>query len=120
VFAAEHLAHLEIRDALLDGVGLRDALGDRIGIALDGKLEEDVGVVELAPLALPAVERRRQLRALALDLLRPLAIVPEVGLPDLLVQRLQTGLRSRDVKDAPEASRDAARASPVDPSARSS
>jgi hypothetical protein len=118
VLAAEHLPHLEIRDALVDGAGFLIALLERVGIALDGELEEDVGVVELGALALPAVERRRQLRAFALDLLRALVVVPEIRLADQLVERPQARFRAGDVKDAPEGSRGGARAPRVCPSAR--
>jgi hypothetical protein len=109
VLTAEHLAHLEVRDARVEGVGLGDALGERVRIAFDGQLEEDIGVVELAALALPAVEPRRQLRALALDLLRPLVVVPEIRLANLLVENFEARFRSGNVKDAPEASRAGAR-----------
>jgi hypothetical protein len=115
VFAAQHLPHLEVADAFVERVGLGDALGERVGITLDGELVEDVRVVELAPLLLPAVERRRQLRALALDLLRLLVVVPEIGLTDELVERREARFGARDVKDAPEASPDAVRARTVAP-----
>jgi hypothetical protein len=118
VLAAEHLPHLEAGDALVEGVGLGNALGQRVGVAFDGELEEDVRVVELGALALPTLERRRQVRALALDLLRALVVVPEVRLADDLVERRQARFGPRDVKDAPEASRDAVRATPTAPSAR--
>jgi len=115
VLAAEHLPHLEVADAFVEGVGLGDPLGQRIGVAFDGELEEDVGVVELGALALPALEPRRQLRTFTLDLLRPLVVVPEVRLADELVERRQARFGPRDVKDAPEASRDAVRARPIAP-----
>ena len=90
VLAAEHLTHLEAGDALVDALRLLGhAFRERVRVAFDGELEEDAGVVELAALALPAVERRGQLRAFTLDLLGPLVIVPEVGLPDLLVEDLR-------------------------------
>jgi hypothetical protein len=120
VLAAEHLTHLEVGDALVDGFGLGHAFRERVRVAFDGELEEDAGVVELAALALPAVERRGQLRAFTLDLLGPLVIVPEVGLPDLLVEDLEARFGSRDVKDAPAASRGASPTPSTAPSARSS
>jgi len=120
VLAAEHLPHLEVADALVDGVGLGNALGERVGVAFDGELEEHGSVVELAPLAFPAVERRRQMRALALDLLRALVVVPEVGLAYLLVELPEARFGAGDVKDAPEGFRDDAPTPPTVPSARSS
>ena len=108
VLAAQHLPHLEVGDALVDLIGFGHAFRERVGVTLDGELVKDVGVVELDPLALPAVERRRQLRALALDLLSALVIVPKIGLPDLSVEIQQPRFGAGDVKDAPVASRDAA------------
>jgi hypothetical protein len=115
VLAPEHLAHLERADALVDDVGFGDRLGERVGVAFDRELEEDARVVELTALALPALERRRQLGALALDLLRPLVVVPELGAAYFLVENLEPSLGARNVKDAPEALRDGARAPPAGP-----
>jgi hypothetical protein len=115
VLAAQHLTHLERADTLVDGVGLRDRLGERVGVPLDRELEEDARVVELTALALPALQGRRQLRALALDLLCPLVVVPELGTADLLVELPQARFGAGDVKDAPGALRDDARAPPIDP-----
>jgi hypothetical protein len=113
VLAAEHLTHFEVADAFVERVSLGDGLGERIGVTLDRELEENVRVVELAALLLPAVERGRQLRPLALDLLRLLVVVPEIGVSDELVERREACLGARDVKDAPEASPDAVRARPI-------
>jgi hypothetical protein len=118
VLAAEHLTHLEGADALVDGIGLGDGLGERVGVALERELETNAGIVELAALALPAVERRGQLRAFALDLLGALVVVPKLGATDLLVERAETSFRTRDVKDAPAAPRADARGPPADPSPR--
>jgi hypothetical protein len=118
VLAAEHLAHLEVADAVVDGVGLGDRLHERVRIAFGRELEEDARVVELAALLLPAVERRGQLRALTLDLLGALVVVPEVGASDLLVERGEARLGAGNVKDAPAGSRAGARVPPSDPSPR--
>jgi hypothetical protein len=87
VLAPEHLLHLERGHALLPDVELGARLGKRVCVTLEGELEEDARIIELATLALPPVERPAQLGALALDLLRASVIVPEVGLLDLLVER---------------------------------
>jgi hypothetical protein len=118
VLAAEHLAHLEGRDALLGGCHLGDRFGERVRITLGRELEEDAGVVELGALAAPAVDGTAQLRALALDLLGAFVVVPEVGLPGQLVERGEAGLGAGDVKDAPEASPDASKGLRGDPSPR--
>jgi hypothetical protein len=118
VLAAEHLLHLERRHGALRAVDLRAALDERVRVALDRQLEEYAGVVELGALALPAVDGRAQLRALALYLLGALVVVPEVGLAGQRVERSELGLDARDVKDAPEESRDGARARRGAPSIR--
>ena len=86
MLTTEHLLHLERGDALLGRLDFRPRLDDGIGVAFERELEEDPRLVELCPLASPAVEGRAQLRALALHLLRALVVVPEARLLNVLVE----------------------------------
>jgi hypothetical protein len=76
VLAAEELLQLQVVERRRDDVDLGLELRERLGVALLRELEEDLRLVDALALRLPAVDRRRDARVLACDLLRALRIVP--------------------------------------------
>src|SRR5262249_15445356 len=105
VLAAEKSAELECVEVGLQLFELLAQLGDRIGIALLGELEEHLHLVEALALPLPPRDRSEHLRGLAADCLRALGVVPEAGGGGLLVQLGRTPLEPGEVKGASRARR---------------
>src|SRR5439155_13933215 len=82
-------------------------LGQGIGIALLGELEEDLRLIDPLPLALEARDRVQHRGRLAADGLRLLCVVPEPGGGGLLAQLARTPLETGQVKGASRARRPA-------------
>jgi len=67
VLAAEEAGQLERRQLRLDPLDLLPELADRLGVALLRELEEDLRLVDLLALALPACDRVEDTGGLAAD-----------------------------------------------------
>jgi hypothetical protein len=79
VLAAEELLQLEVVERRGHHRDLRLQLGERLGVALLGQLEEHLRLVDALALRPPPVDRGGDARVLARDVLCALGIVPEVG-----------------------------------------
>jgi hypothetical protein len=98
----QHPRQLGAADACVEGGQLRLGLGDRGFVVLArAQFEEDRAVVDVARELLDGPELLLERRALAIDRLRLLLVVPEAGGERLLLERVDSGFQLRDVKGAP-------------------
>jgi hypothetical protein len=101
----EHPRQLRLPQAHLErGHLLADLLHDRLVVLGCAELEELLRVVDVARELLDLLDELLDARALAIDRLRLLRVVPEPWGERLFVQAIDVLLQLRDVKDAPLAS----------------
>jgi hypothetical protein len=106
--SGEHPRELGVADPRVERRELRAHLGDRRLVVLRGpELEKDVRVLDVADELLGAADQLLERRALAVDGLRLLLVVPEPGREGLPLEALRLRLQLREVKDAPLAPEDA-------------
>jgi hypothetical protein len=106
--SGEHPRELGLADPPVERRELPADLGDGRLVVLRGpELEEDVRVLDVADQLLGASDELLERRALAVDGLRLLLVVPEPGRERLPFEALGLRLQLREVKDAPLAPEDA-------------
>jgi hypothetical protein len=98
----EHAGQLGAADARLEAGQLGLGLADR-GLVVLGRaeLQKDGVVLYIAGQLLDRLELLLKARALAVNPLRPLGILPEVGGERLALELLDSRFQLRDVKGAP-------------------
>jgi len=104
----EHPPELERGDVLFEPVRFAPELLER-GVVLVrcGELEKLVGIGDAAVDAVERLDDRFEAFLFLAELLRPLRVVPQLGILELLVQRVETGFLRRIVKDTSAARRPA-------------
>jgi hypothetical protein len=106
--AREHSRQLGVAHAPVERRKLRGRLRDGRLVVLGGaELEQNAGVIDVADQLLGAADQLLERRALAVDRLRLLLVVPEPRRERLPLEALDLRLQLGKVKDAPLAPEDA-------------
>jgi hypothetical protein len=98
VLAAEQALEIHVMQRLVDHGQQLLGLAGRLGVALGGELEVELGLVERLLLLAPGGERPAQRGAFAQDALRRGAVGPEIRRRRLRVELLDARLALRQVK----------------------